>query len=201
MTGDPAVRASYLRALLSRCDEFGPPAVAIRERLGDAHQTSIECAGPLVWLPLDADLALQRAIADVLGAARTQEFLLASLREVWAGSVLQPIVQTAVGLFGLHPGSLAKLAPTAWGLLYRDCGVWSVDEVHDADEGRREVDMHLRDLPQACVDESAWLSAVVTVLHALLVLCDRGREGDGTVAMTERDIESRNARFRLAWNA
>ncbi len=198
------MRASTLRALLSRCDEFGPPAVAIREHLGDAHQTSIECAGPLVWLPIAADVALQRALFEVLGPTRAQAFLLASLRELWAGSVLQPLVQTAVGLFGLHPGSLAKLAPTAWGLLYRDCGRWAVHEARGADS-RREVDMELLEIPPLCAAEPAWLSTVVTVLHALLILCDRGGEGEGEVVLLDGPGPDaggqQRACFRLSWNA
>src|SRR5262245_184265 len=107
MTGiGPAVRASYLRLLLSACDEFGPPAMLIRERLGDAHLTSIECAGPLVWLPIEADIALQRALAEVLGVERTRDFVLAKARQFMAGTLLQNLVTTAIELFGLDPGSL-----------------------------------------------------------------------------------------------
>ncbi|WP_052559006.1 hypothetical protein [Enhygromyxa salina] len=201
----PAVRASYLRALLFACDEFGPPAMEIREQLGDTHQTSIECAGPLVWLPIEADIALQRALARVLGAERTRAFVLANLREFMAASILQNIVQTAVGLFGLDPGSFARLLPRAWGMLYRDCGRWSVSRSLDPDRARarewREVQMCLSRLPQACASEDAWLAAVATVQHALLILCGRAHdEGEGEVELLERVLdEPSQVVFRLAW--
>ena len=202
------MRASYLRVLLTRSDEFGPAAQDVRKRLGDAHLTSIECAGPLVWLPVAADLALQRALAEILGAERTREFALASLRELWAGSLLQPLLITAVGIFGLHPGSFAKLVPAAWGLLYRDCGRWTVGEArpvaqivgHGEAQGtrdRREVELHLRDLPPACADEPAWIGAVETVLHAVLILCDVDERGE--VEIVDRDPRSGAACFRLSW--
>lgn len=199
---EPAVRASYLRALLSACDEFGPPAAEIRERLGDVHQTRIECSGPLAWLPIETDLALQRSLDGVLGSDRTREFLLAHLRQLMAASLVQNLVATAVGLFGLDPGSFARLLPHAWGLLYRDAGRWSVVrrelEPLASARGRdwREVELRLSELPSACADEQAWLTAVATVHHALLIVC--GREGE--VELCERKPEARaEVLFRLAW--
>jgi hypothetical protein len=196
------VRASYLRALLSACDEFGPPAAEIRERLGDVHQTRIECSGPLAWLPIETDIALQRSLDTVLGVERTRDFLLANLREVLAASLMQNLVATAVGLFGLDPGSFAKLLPHAWGLLYRETGRWSVlrRELSPlaSERGRdwREVELRLSELPSACADEHAWLTAVATVHHALLILC--GREGE--VELCERKLETpTEVLFRLAW--
>jgi hypothetical protein len=195
---EPGVRASYLRALLSACDEFGPPAAEIRERLGDVHQTRIECAGPLAWLPIETDLELQRALDAVLGVERTREFLLAQLREILAASLVQNLVTTAVGLFGLDPGSFARLLPPAWGLLYRETGRWSVVRRDGDDRAHwRAVELRLSELPSACVDERAWLTAVATVHHALLILC--GREGE--VELCERQpVAPSEVVFRLAWN-
>jgi hypothetical protein len=196
---EPAVRASYPRALLAACDEFGPPAAEIRERLGDAHQTRIECAGPLAWLPIETDLALQRALDAVLGAERTREFLLANLREFMAASLVRNLVVTAVDLFGLDPGSFARLLPPAWGLLYRDVGRWSVarrDEAMQRSRERREVELRLDRLPSACAANDAWLTAVATVHHALLIVC--GREGE--VELLDRAVEEpTRVAFRLAW--
>jgi hypothetical protein len=199
----PAVRASYLRLLLSACDEFGPPAMAIRERLGDTHLTSIECAGPLVWLPVGADLALQRALAEVLGVERTREFVLARTRQFMAGSLVQNLVQTAVELFGLDPGSLARMIPHGWGLLYRDCGRWRVTRSLDPDRNRarewREVELRLLDLPRACADEAAWVTAVGTVQHALLLLTGR-LDGEGEVELLDRVLsEPAQLVYRVAW--
>jgi hypothetical protein len=212
---EPAVRASYLRALLSACDEFGPPAAEIRERLGDVHQTRIECAGPLVWLPIETDLALQSALDAVLGAARTREFLLANLREFMAASIVQNLVATAVGLFGLDPGSFARLLPPAWGLLYRNAGRWKVAR-RELDLGGsaradvwREAELRLVELPGGCVQNDAWLTAVATVHHALLILC--GREGEVELVARQLDADPRDGQrdgqrdgwgeveFRLAW--
>lgn len=206
----PAVRASYLRMLLAACDEFGPPALEIRERLGDTHLTSIECAGPMAWLPIEAELALQRSLDEVLGSARTREFVLAKAREFMAGSLVQNVVLAAVGLFGLNPGSLARLLPPVWALLYRECGQWSVQRSLDPDRIRarewREVELRLTELPRACASEDAWLAAVTTVLHAILLLCGRGgTSGDqkgGEVELLERQLDDpAQVAFRLAWKS
>ena len=183
--------------LLAACDEFGPPAAEVRARLGDANQTRIECAGPLVWLPIETDLVLQRALDTVLGTERTREFVLAKAREFLATSLVQTAVSTAVSLFGLTPGSLARLVPPAWGFLYRDCGQWTVSRSFEPDRARarewREVEMRLAPLPAACANEDAWLGAVGTILHALLVLGER----EGEVEQLERDATK--VVFRLAW--
>ena len=60
----------------------------------------------------------------------------------------------------------------------------------------REVELRLSDLPSACAGEHAWLTAVATVHHALLILC--GREGE--VELCEHDLETPSeVVFRLAW--
>ncbi|MFV8752009.1 hypothetical protein ACNOYE_15795 [Nannocystaceae bacterium ST9] len=204
MTGlEPAVRASYLRLLLDRADELVPGSM--RGHLADAELTAIECAGPLVWLPITIDLALQRALAELLGPERASELLRASLRQVWASTPIRAIIQTAVGLLGVNPGSLARLVPNAWNLLYRECGRWSVErpetELAEAARGR-EILLRLAELPQACADEPAWLEAVATILHALLILCD----AEGEVELIAREARTgtsprSSALFRLQWRA
>jgi hypothetical protein len=193
---EPAVRASYLRLLLDRADELVPGS--LRERLDDAELTAIECAGPLVWLPISIDLALQRALADLLGPERASELLRAGLRQLWTSTPARTIVQTAVGLFGVNPGSLARLVPNAWNLLYRDCGRWNVER-SEVDQ-RDQVLLRLSELPQTCADEPAWLEAVATILHALLILCD----AEGEVELLAREARTgssprSSAVFRLHW--
>jgi hypothetical protein len=193
---EPAVRASYLRLLLDRSDELVPGS--LRERLDDAELTAIECAGPLVWLPIAIDLSLQRALADLLGPERASELLRAGLRQLWASTPARAIVQTAVGLFGVNPGSLARLVPNAWNLLYRECGRWSVERPEA--EARDQVLLRLSELPLACADEPAWLEAVATILHALLILCD----AEGEVELLAREARTgasprSSAVFRLHW--
>ena len=170
----------------------------MRARVGDTHLTSIECAGPMVWLPIEADLAVQRALAEVIGPERTREFLLASAQELWTGSLVQTLVQTAIGFLGLDPGSLARLVPAAWGLLYRDCGQWSLtrrDERGPRDT--REVELGLAGLPRDCASDRAWLASVATILHALLILCDR--EGEVELVESPGQDALLEVVFRLAW--
>jgi hypothetical protein len=193
---EPAVRASYLRLLLDHADDLVPGS--LRDRLADADLTAIECAGPLVWLPVSIDLTLQRALAELLGPERASELLRTGLRQVWASTPARTIVQTAVGLFGVNPGSLARLVPNAWNLLYRECGRWSVER-SEADH-RDQVLLRLSDLPQTCADELAWLEAVATILHALLILCD----AEGEVELLAREARAgmsprSSAVFRLHW--
>jgi hypothetical protein len=199
---EPAVRATYLRLLLERADELVPGAV--RPCLGDAELTAIECAGPLAWLPVTTDLAVQRALADALGPERLGELLRSGLRAVWASTPIRGIVQAAVGLLGVHPGTLARLVPNAWMLLYRECGRWSV-EPHAAPSepapGREQVLLRLDELPASCTEAPAWLEAVATMLHAMLILCDV----EGEVELVAREARSgesprSSALFRMRWN-
>jgi hypothetical protein len=195
---EPAVRASYLRLLLDRADELVPGA--IRPRLGDAELTAIECAGPLAWLPVTTDLALQRALADVLGPERLGELLRSGLRSVWAQTPIRGLVQAAVGLLGVHPGTLARLVPNAWTLLYRDCGRWSVEPGAEPEPGREQVLLRLDELPASCTEAPAWLEAVATMLHAMLILCDV----EGEVELVAREARSgdsprSSALFRMCW--
>lgn len=195
------MRASYLRLLLDRADELVPGAV--RPCLADAELTAIECAGPLAWLPVSTDLALQRALAAALGPERLGELLRSGLRAVWASTPIRGVVQAAVGLLGVHPGTLARLVPNAWMLLYRECGRWSVEPGQAAGEtvaGREQVLLRLDELPASCTEEPAWLEAVATMLHAMLILCDV----DGEVELVAREARAgesprSSALFRMRW--
>lgn len=209
MSGDlperePAVRATYLRLLLERADELVPGA--IRPCLSDAELTAIACAGPLAWLPVTTDLALQRALADALGPERVGELLRSGLRTVWASTPIRGLVQAAVGLLGVHPGTLARLVPNAWTLLYRECGRWSVEAappgpLAEPGAGREQVLLRLDELPASCTEVPAWLEAVATMLDAMLILCDV----EGEVELVAREARSgelprSSALFRMRWS-
>ena len=59
--------------------------------------------------------------------------------------------------------------------------------------------MSLGDLPPECAAEDAWIAAVTTILHAVLLLCGYEREL-GEVEVLERKTDApAQVVFRLAW--
>ena len=61
-----------------------------------------------------------RAIIDVHGEAGAQRCWREMMVEHTNTPLLRGVVRTSQALFGASPGSVAKMAPKAWGHVYRD---------------------------------------------------------------------------------
>jgi hypothetical protein len=180
-----------MKSLLEALERLGPEGVGVRDALPDATLTSIECAGPLSWLPIQANLDLTRAIHQKFGPERSSEALQQLIRDVYANSAVRSVIQPMMGFFAVGPGNLARWMPRVYQLLFRGCGRWQTPTAYEA--RRPEITLELVDLPVACAEDPIWIDSVAQSLFALLVLAER----EGEVELVEHEPEGRRARFRV----
>jgi len=188
MTADlaPAVRARHMKSLLAALGEVAEVAAA---ELDPVQRAAIEEASGLEWLPFEANLTLTRAIYHRLGEAEAGAFFRRHTVAALGGPLLRGIVDAAVRLFGLDPGSWARWVPRGWEQVFRRVGTWSVATI-PAGEAR----LALEDLPASALLDGCWPGSVASSLGAL---CDLARCQGG--ARLTVDAAHRRLEFQLRW--
>jgi hypothetical protein len=189
---NPGVRGRYMKTFLEAVDRLPPAdADAIRQRQAE-WVNAVEKAGIISWLPLEANLALTRAVAHVLGPKRTHEFFERLGFESFQTPLLRGLVRSVVAMVGHDPGRYMEWMQKGFGLIFRDSGTWRVIE--------REPTMatlEVRGLPDACFEDDIWLDSVASSLNALFRLA----KCDGSVNVRVRDRKRGHAVMRAVWNA
>jgi hypothetical protein len=187
----PAVRARHMKTLFTTLAARAPEHVAaVRERFGADGVRAVEDASAVDWLDLGLNLALTRCIEEVLGRAACHRFFRAHTDEAFQTPVFRAIADGAIALFGLDPGSWARLVPSGWGLVFREVGRWTM--VRNV---AGEVRLELRDLPPASVADDVWPATVAASLGALIGLA----KVDGAVRLTALEPRARVAHYTVAW--
>lgn len=164
-----------------------PDAARLRERLPPRLVATVEETHGADWLPVEANVELVAALADLLGQP---EFLALSRRLVHAsfsGPLLSTLVRTATTLFGDDPAAWARWIPHGWALVFSGCGAWQVTV------GEREAVLHLAGLPPACSASPIWVASVAASLSAVLDVLER----DGTMTLASTTFAG--ASYVLRW--
>ncbi|HTN53651.1 MAG TPA: hypothetical protein VML50_14675 [Anaeromyxobacter sp.] len=191
MIAEPLVRARHLKSLLTAVDALAC-APAVRAHVGAAVLGATEGASGIDWLPLEHDLAFTGAIYQVLPAAEADAFFRAHTSASFEGPLLRTMVDTAVRLFGLDPGSWARWVPKGWSMIFRGTGEWSVGAIRPG-----EARLGLAALPDEAIAHAHWLRSVARSLDAL---CDLAR-CTGGMELAAVDLAARRADFVLRWAA
>jgi hypothetical protein len=152
----------------------------------------VERAGIISWLPLEANLALTRAVAHVLGPKKTHEFFEHLGFESFQTPLMRGLVRSVVAMVGHDPGRYMEWTQKGMSLIFRDAGIWRVVEREPA-----MATLEVRELPDACFEDDVWLDSVASSLHALFRLA----KCDGSVNLRVRDRRRGHAVMKAVWNA
>jgi hypothetical protein len=172
---------------------YGLPAED-RAAIGGAVRTevwaSIESAGLLAWLPLEANLMCTKAVAVRLGPDRANRFF----RELTLAAIDTPLlrgfVQGVLRVVVADAGQYLPWLARGFELMFRDAGTWIVLE--------REPGwalLQLRDLPRESVTELLWIKSVASSLLGLHDLMSI----EGTVVVHEVDVKARTVTYATKW--
>lgn len=181
-----------MKTFLEAVDRLPPAdAQAIRD-LERKWVSDVEKAGIISWLPLEANLALTRAVAHVLGPKRTHGFFEQLSFDSFQSPLLKGLVRSVVAMVGHDPGRYMEWMQKGFSLMFRDAGTWRVVE--------REptlATLEVRGLPDACFEDDIWLDSVASSMNALFRLA----KCDGSVNVRVRDRRRGHAVMRAVWNA
>ncbi|MEM1417871.1 MAG: hypothetical protein AAGH15_23440 [Myxococcota bacterium] len=181
------VRASQMKANVRAFAELDPDAErSVRERLGSLVDEIAEAVS-VAWMPLEADLRLSGAIAEVAGEA--------ALRRVAQGSVVRSAEGTLLGPFhrallalGLTPATALSRAPYAWPLLYKSCGKIRVDA-----SGPEGVTLTHLGVPEAMRAPATYLDGIAGGFEGAI------RVGGGEAPRVEVTRDGDEVRYRCRW--
>jgi hypothetical protein len=180
-----------MKTFLDAVDRL-PPADAARVREAETTWVAaIEKAGIISWLPIEANLALTRAVAHVLGPKRTHEFFESLGYASFQTPLMRGLVRSVVAMVGHDPGRYMEWTQKGFALIFHEAGVWRVIEREST-----SATLEVNQLPDACFEDDIWLDSVASSLHALFRLA----HCDGSVNVRRRDRRRGHALFRAVWN-
>jgi hypothetical protein len=191
MLHGPAVRARHMKNLLASIDRLEPgESERVRALVPDPLVRDVADATSVDWLPLDTNLVVTRALHGGLGDARFYRFFRDQLVEAFSGPLLRVIVDAALRVFRVDATSFTGWVGRGWGLVFHDCGAWTVERA-----GPGMARLRIDALPGACVEDEIWLRSVAHSLDAFWVLA----RTQGECAYSGRDVARAVAFYELRW--
>lgn len=183
-------RGRYMKDYLAAVRRLPPTKQDAVLRGLEALVEQIESAANSEWLPIETNLALTDAIFRELGTEDADTFYQNWLRRQVGTPLWSSLVATALKLFGLDPGGVAKWVPKAFALMYRDYGTFNVDRV-----GPAQAVLHLTEMPVELVHSFNWQRSVCSGMYALFFVT-RVR---GKAQIDDVDVDRRSMRIGLSW--
>ncbi len=149
----------------------------------------IRQASRLGWVPADCFVAITEATLAGLGRDGAQDFWSSRLQASFELPLMRPLAQGGVFLYGNDPGSIIRMTPKAYPLVFRECGFTDV-EVED-----RSATVRIDDLPADLRTDG--------VVHCFAGHCRAALAftgGDGVIEIDDRSLgPSGTLTLRTAW--
>jgi len=135
-----AFRANYTKLALKLAKRL-PERERILAAIGESSLREIAQAGVLSWLPEVHHARLLDALIKVVGPAGARVFWRDLMLSSFERSLLRPLVEGGLRLFGRTPRAILKLSSRAYSLIARDCGTIENEDVPNG------IRLHFQDLP------------------------------------------------------
>ena len=141
------------------------------------------------WVPIEFEHHVSRSIFAVLGDRGEDYFRWLFVNHLRKAPLLAPVIDRAMKLFGLDPGQMMRLAPTAFTLAFRGfCGDIESDRSH------MRASFHLLDCHEAVFGCPSYPRSWRGAIRGTFDLSHM----EGAVEM-EIDEPSRAVRYMLRW--
>lgn len=169
----------------------GSEHTRVLRRLRPETLERLRAAARLDWLPLELDVELDLAIADVLGPDVDRERSRLCVLHLFDTPLLRPFVQGAQMLFGLSPPGLIATVPRGWPALYRNAG----ELRYEVSDGLRRVLIYDH-VPPRVIASRLYLDSIAGALESLFDLANV----EGSVTLGEIDVVARRAELVFEWS-
>jgi len=152
-----------MKSLVASVDALpAAQAAQVRARVPSELLAAVAAGHGGDWLPMEANLALTRALHAALGREAFRTFFRDHTLRSFRGPLFGPLFGALVRIVGTSPAGWASWVPRAWRLLFADCGTWAVE-----DRGPGSVKLWFEQAPAACLEDEVWLDSVAASLAAL----------------------------------
>lgn len=188
MERHPAIRARSSRDSLFWADNYEGADGRVRAAMPAESREVVEHALPTAWIPIEHDKWVVRAIVEAHGREGARQCWRDFMQDHANAPMLRGILQMSIRMFGLNPGSIAKIAPKAWGNVYR-----GFCDFRPGERGDKSAALLMEDIHPDVLEVEEYLLCFQSVFEGF---CDIF--GGGTVEM-EVDRPRRSARLQLHW--
>ncbi|MCU1277705.1 MAG: hypothetical protein JWM53_1251 [bacterium] len=134
--GEPQFRANWTKLILKWIRRLpASQSEVILATIGPATIEEVHAAGVFDWLPATAHLQVTDAVRESLGEGARgfwRDLMHASLSR----SLLKPLLEGGLRLFGRSPHSILRMTPQAVSLIARSCGTILVSRAEAPDSTR-----------------------------------------------------------------
>jgi hypothetical protein len=180
MPARPEIRANWSKHSV-RCIRQLPDDKrgAVLAKIGDDTLGRIRRAGVLTWLPAEHHGRLLDAVRSVLSHWGAISFWRDAMYANLHDSMLRPLVQGGIHLFGGTVYSVIRMSPRAWSLVTRNCGTHLVSR----GEGRVELRIRFVGLPPMLATQGFIAHAIGNCDAVLRLLTVKG-----TTAVVEEQL-------------
>ncbi len=186
------MRASVVKGNVEALERFGPEVAAqIRGFVRPGILEDIANASRIAWLPLEHDIALTTAVDRIVGRRKLLDWARSSISQAVDSPLLRPVFQAAFRLFGMSPGALLRVAPSAWQAVYRDVG-----KVRHRG-GPESAYIEIVELAEALVADRCYLEAMGESFASVF---DAVR-APGTVEIDDFDAKERRIVYLARWGS
>lgn len=117
------IRANHSKHVIARIKKLPEPQCTQILTAVDSVRAKIRDAGIFDWYPAEVHLELVHHVHAVLPAEALLQFWCDLVLDGFSRALLKPLVTGGLGVYGKKPTSFLRLAPHAWNLVTRQCGV------------------------------------------------------------------------------
>jgi len=187
--GPAKVQSTYMKQFAARVRQLGARGEAVVASDPDLFER-IDGASRLGWLPVELNVRMIDALILGLGPRRAHEFQEEQITSQLSTPLWSTFVEGGIRLLGLDPAVLSRWLPNAVGLIFKNCGTWTVER-----RSNTNSTVHVRGLPPELTGSPRWIESVAGGFHALFVLC----RTSGEARVVENDLVAGTARIELDW--
>lgn len=160
-------------------------------RLQPTTLQRLRSAAWLEWLPLEIDLELSQAVADVFGADIDRARAHLCVLHLFKTPLLRPFIRGAVILFGLSPGTLIATVPRGWPAIFRNAGVMRYEV-----DGGLHRSLIYEDVPPVVLGNPQYLESLAGALESVFALS----KVNGSVTVGPLDVAARRVELHFEWS-
>jgi hypothetical protein len=159
------IRGSQVKTNVANLVNLGEAGRRVLAAVRLSTLDAIDHASRVDWLPIELDIELNECVDRVLGRKALERWSRDTIRASMSGPLLGPLVNGAIRLFGLDPYSILKLAPRAYGSLFRDCGTLTW-----LNENASKAELRLTNAPLVIPSSDAYLAGISASLGAVFTI-------------------------------
>jgi hypothetical protein len=169
----------------------GSEHTRVLARLRPETRERLRLVTRLEWLPIEVDVELSLAVADVLGPDVDRERARLCVLHMFETPLLRPFIHGADMLFGLSPAGLIATIPRGWPAVYRHAGVLR----YEVADGLRRVLIY-DDVPPVVICSRLYVESLAGSLESVFDLS----KVEGTVTIGPIDVAARRVELHFEWS-